>query len=69
MILRHEIKEAVAVLRQEMHEQIAALRNELHEEVAALRNEIADFKADLMRWMFGIAGVQVVLIDTLVKLL
>jgi uncharacterized small protein (DUF1192 family) len=45
------------------------LRHELNQAVAGLRNEIANLKAELMKWMFGIAGAQVVLIVTLVKLL
>jgi hypothetical protein len=48
---------------------LVAVRTELKADIAAVRTELAAVKHDMLRWMVGMAFVQVGLTVTLIRLL
>ena len=48
---------------------IAALRSELKDDIAEVRIELGETRAEILKWMFGVAIGQIAVIAALVKLL
>ena len=46
------LREEIAGVRSELREEIAGVRSDLREEMAELRVEMANYRTDLIRWMF-----------------
>ena len=66
---KKDLKELEIILKHDVKELEIILKHDVKELEIILRKEIAEVKAELIKWMFGIAGGQVALIIALLKLL
>ena len=64
---KDELKQEISLLKAELRQEIAELRADFKQDVARLDAKIADSKAEILRWVIGLAIAQSGLLITLLR--